>query len=166
MDSDNPRPPVYRFPRQANPSAPVWATWRKVLRRCYTNTRERKLDHPLGKWYNQRITQVWNSVIDPATKLIYIWANTKVRTYERAGRSQKQYRHLRPHHTNSFPRGCVPVSGSFQSGNFIIDGFSLFIPPIETIPEQLIEMRLMNRGVHTTIPENVIAQAIWDSQAI
>jgi hypothetical protein len=24
----------------------------------------------------------------------------------------------------------------------------------------------MNRGVHTTIPENVIAQAIWDSQAI
>jgi hypothetical protein len=27
-------------------------------------------------------------------------------------------------------------------------------------------MQLMNRGVHTTLPMNVIAQAIWDGQAI
>jgi hypothetical protein len=162
----NPRTPVYRVPRQESPSTPVWTTWRKVLRRCYSTTTERKLDHPLGKWYTNRITQVWNSVIDPSTHKIYIWAHGQARIYERSGQSHKQYCHLRPHDSNSFPRGCVPVSSSFQSGSFIISGFSTFTHPTETIPEQLIEMRLMNCGVHTTLPMNVIAQAIWDGQAI
>jgi hypothetical protein len=163
---DSPRSPVHRFPRQASPSAPIWSTWRKVLRRCYSTAREQKLDHPLGKWYTHRITQVWNSVIDPSTHKIYIWAHGQVRIYERAGRSQKQYRHLRPHTSNSFPIGCVPVSGTFQSGSFIISGFSVFTHPVDTIPEQIIEMRLMNRGTHTTIPMNVIAQAIWNGHDI
>ena len=105
--------------------------------------------------------------MDPTTHLIYIWANNKVRVYERKGRSQKQYRHLRPHPTNSFPRDSVPISGSFQSGNFIVSGYSLFTQPTnDTITEQITEMRLMNRGVTTTIPLNVIAQAVWDGQAI
>jgi hypothetical protein len=163
---DLPRPPIHRFPRQDKPSNLVWATWRKVLRRCYATTRERRLDHPLGKWYTNRLTQEWSSVIDPTAHRIYIWSQHTVRVYERAGRSQKQYRHLRPHTSNSFPLGCVPVSGYFQSGYFIISGYSTFTRPLDAIPEQLSEMRLMNRGVRTTLPMNVIAQAIWDGQAI
>ena len=39
-------------------------------------------------------------------------------------------------------------------------------PPLPTNPEQLIEMTLMNCGTLTTTPEAIVAQAIWDGQAI
>ena len=163
---DNPRLPIYRFPRQAKPSPQVWTTWRTVLRRRYSTTRERKLDEPLGRWQKGRITQVWDTAIDPATSLIYMWINRTVRVYERKGRSQKQYRYLKPNTDHSFPRGCVPVSGDFQAGHFVISGYATMTNPTQTPPEQLTEMRLMNRGVHTTIPSTLIAQAIWDGDAI
>ena len=61
---------------------------------------------------------------------------------------------------------AVLVSGDFQSGLFVISGFAPMTPPLPTTPEQLIEMSLMNRGTQTTTPEAIVAQAIWDGQAI
>jgi hypothetical protein len=137
---DNPRTPVHQFPKQAKPSPQVWNTWRTVLRRRYCNTRERKLDTPLGRWHKGCITQVWDTVIDPETSLIYMWINRTVRIYEHKRRSQKQYRYLHPHSTASFPHGCLPVSGEFQAGNFVISGYATMTTPTQNTTEQLNEM--------------------------
>jgi hypothetical protein len=86
-------------------------------------------------------------VIDPHTSLIYIWTDGRVHVYKRKHRSNKQYRHLRPHGHNSFPAGCIPISGTFQAGNFVINGHAPIIhSPTNTSPYP-VEMRLMNRGI-------------------
>jgi hypothetical protein len=160
------RTPTFRFPRQSNPSPTVWNTWKQVLRRCYCTQRDMTLDHPLGLWYRGCITQVWDSVIDPHTSLLYVYSERKVRIYERRGRSQKQYRFLRPHTTASFPLGCVPITIDHQSGYLITLGYATITTPTIAPPEHIIEMRLLNRGVTSNTPEAIVAQAIWDGHAI
>jgi hypothetical protein len=117
-----PRRSVFHYPRQACLSQQVWSTWRKLHRNTYCQTKEQTLDTPLGPWHRGRIQQVWNWVIGPHTTLIYIWKDGHVRIYERKHRNHKQYRHLHPHTHNLFPVGCVPISGDFQAGNFIVNG--------------------------------------------
>jgi hypothetical protein len=118
---DQPWHTTFHFPRQAKPSPKVWAIWRKLLRLRYCQQHTNRIDQPLGPWIRGHITQVWDSAIDPATSLLYIWIDRRVRIYEQQGWSQKQFRYLRPHSTNSFPIGCVPISGHFQAGNFIVN---------------------------------------------
>ena len=161
-----PRSSIFHYPRQERPSPQVWSTWRQLLRATYCHTTERTLDTPLGPWHRGRIQQVWDSVIDPQTSLIYIWTDGRVRVYERKHRSNKQYRHLRPHGHNSFPAGCIPISGTFQSGNFVINGHAPIIPSPTTTSPYPVEMRLMNRGVLRASPKHTIAQSLWNGQAI
>jgi hypothetical protein len=163
---DNPRTPQYRYPRQDKPSPPIWATWRKLLRRRYCTTKEQHLDTPLGQWHHGQVHQVWDSVIDPTTSLIYIWSNGRVRIYKRCGRSQKQYRYQRPHTTNSFPRGSVPISGTHQASDFIITGYATFTSRTPNDASLGNETSLMNRGATHNAPLAILAQAIWDGHAI
>jgi hypothetical protein len=160
------RSPVLHFPRQTSPSPPVWKTWHTLLRRCYSTQRAGKLDVPLGPWHRGQLSQVWDTVIDPTTSLIYIWQANRVRIYEKHGRSQKQYQHLRPHSTNSFPYGCLPVSGEFQSGKFVISGYSHWssTPTQPSTTRQM--LHVLNRGVKSNLPLATVAQAIWDGNAI
>jgi hypothetical protein len=81
--NDNPRPPIFRFPRQDKPSPAVWKTWRKALCLRYSPSNTGRLDQPLGRWHKGRITQVWDTVIDPTTSLIYMWIDRRVRIYEK-----------------------------------------------------------------------------------
>jgi hypothetical protein len=69
---------VYTFPQQECPSSHVWNTWKNLLRRGYCHRSAGRLDQPLGRWYSGRISQVWDTVIDPGTGLLYIWANNWV----------------------------------------------------------------------------------------
>jgi hypothetical protein len=105
-------------------------------------------------------------VIDPTTSLIYIWQQGKVRIYERQGWSNKRYRYLRPHQHASFPRGCLPISGTLQAGFFVTSGYATITSPTPHPSAQLNEMQIMHRGVQTTTPCPVIAQSIWDGLAI
>jgi hypothetical protein len=88
--------------------------------------------------------------------------------YKRHGRSQKQYHRLQPHHTNSFPRGCLPISGEFQSGKFIISGYVHWSAPIVPIltTQSDISNTTMNRGIRSNIPLATVAQSIWDGHAM
>ena len=107
---------------------------------------------PLGQWYHGSITQTWNTVIDPQTTNIYIWSQGHVHIYEHQGHSKKQYHHLCPHATNSFPLECIPVTSEFQAGNFIISGFTkLTSPPSTTIPNYTTEHRVMHHSTHHSI---------------
>jgi hypothetical protein len=124
MQGNQVRSSVHIYPRQDCPSPWVWNTWNNLLCHGYCHQSARRLDQPLGRWYRGHVSQVWDTVLEPTTGLLYIWMNNRVRVYECHGRSRKQYRHLRPHPTNSFPVGCIPVSGIFQSGRFIISGYS------------------------------------------
>jgi hypothetical protein len=87
--TENPRSPIFRFPRQERPrDAKVLSTWTCIIRLCYSKANSRILDTPLGPWYRGRINQVWNSVIDPSTGKVYIWTQGHVRLYDRRSRSQ------------------------------------------------------------------------------
>jgi hypothetical protein len=89
---DPPWRTTFQFPRQEKPSPQeVWATWRKLLRTRYCQTHPTRLAQPLGRWFCRQLTQVWDTVINPAMFLIYIWIDQRVCLYERQGRSQKQY---------------------------------------------------------------------------
>jgi hypothetical protein len=65
----NPRKPVFRFPHQERPrAANVIATWKRVIRLCYSQADSRVLDkQPLGSRYKGRVNQVLDAVIDPTT---------------------------------------------------------------------------------------------------
>ena len=68
--------------------------------------------------------------------------------------------------TNSFPLGCVPISGQFQIRTFITMGFVKFTRKPSTTSTILPNQQLMHLGTrhHTSLP--ITAQAIWDGQAI
>ena len=114
----------FTFSIQSQPGNTVWKTWKRLLQICFCSGTNNNLTTPLGKWYCGCIMQVWNMVIDPHTLLIYVWGhNNDVWIYERQGRSMKKYRYMWPNLMNSFHLGCVPVSGQFQAGTFIITGY-------------------------------------------
>ena len=125
-----------------------------------------KLHNPLGPWFWGWIHQVWNTAIDPWTLQIYIWLNGCVHVYERQGQSKKQYQYLRPHTSKSFPMGCVPVSGLFQAGTFVINGFAPMTSPPSTPDNYIHDQSIMHHGTHQATTSMMIAQAIWDGQAI
>jgi hypothetical protein len=54
-----------------------------------------KLDLPLGRWYKGRVSQVWNTAIEPKTRLIYIWNG--------AQQANIQYKYNRPIQVTAFP---------------------------------------------------------------
>lgn len=62
--------------------------------------------------------------------------------------------------------GCVPVSGSFQAGTFVIHGYASINSPILTTANSVHDQSIMHRGTHHTASPMMIAQAIWDGQAI
>ena len=62
--------------------------------------------------------------------------------------------------------GCVPVSGFFQAGKFIIQGYTSMIPPPTTPDNTEIDHRMMHCGTLCKLHPTTIAQAIWDGQAI
>ena len=153
--------------RQTKPATGVWQTWQRLLHLGFCDGTKGNLNRPLGKWFCGRITQIWNTVIDPQTTLIYVWDDDNtVRIYERQGSSTKRYRYLRTHLTKSFPIRCVPISGTFQSGMFLTNGFTKFTQPPPTTSTILPDQQLMHLGTrhHTSLPDT--AQAIWDGQAI
>jgi hypothetical protein len=107
----NPRPSMLRFPRQDRPrAANVLATWRRIIRLCYSPSSTLAIERPLGPWKKGCITQIWNSVIDTATGLVHIYMNHRVYTYERHSRSE--YRYVRPTNACAFPITSVPISGT------------------------------------------------------
>ena len=125
-----------------------------------------KLSEPLGQWYKGHVQQTWNTVLDPNNKNVYIWDQGCVCIYERQGRSQKCYQYIKPHRTNSFPIGCIPVTGNFQAGQFIIDGSLSFThSPISMNPATN-DRQLMLRGTQHTTPLHIATQSLWDGQAI
>lgn len=156
------------LPLLSKPIPPVWKTWRTLLLRCYSTQRAGKLDVPLGPWQHRgQISQVWDTVIDPTTSLTYIWQANHLRVYEKYGRSQKQYRHLlRPHSTNSFPYGCLPVSGEFQSGKFVISGYSNWSSNLIQPSTTRKALHILNHGVKSNLPLATVAQATWDGDSI
>lgn len=106
--TENPRKSVFRFPRQERPQAAyILATWKRIIRLCYSQTTTRRLDNLMGAWTKGRIRQVWDTVIDPHTGIIYRWHQGTVRQYEQRSRSQYQYRRTSP--DNAFPINCTPV---------------------------------------------------------
>jgi len=162
----NPRQPTHRFPRQDKPSPDIISTWRNVIRRCFATSKECILDEPLGLWYAGRISQVWNTVIDPSTAMIYQWQGGRVLTYERLPRSRSRYRYLRRQRESTFPLGSVPISTSFQAGNLIIRGFHKATAPPIASTESEMEMMNMNRGALSRVPLDEVAMAFWDGNAI
>ena len=110
--------------------------------------------------------QVWNSVIEPHTSHIYIWDNDTVCIYEWQGCSTKQYQYLQPHTMASFPIGCIPISGHFQVGTFITNGYVKITVPPALQCTTLSDQYLMHHGTQCNTPLPIVAQAIWDGQAI
>ena len=121
---DRPCTSTFTFPIQTSPASTKWKMWQQLLQLCYCSGTNNTLTTPLGKWYCSQIMKVWNMVSDPHKLLIYIWDHDNdVRIYEQQGQSMKKYRYMQPNLMNSFPLGCVPVSGQFQAGTFIITGY-------------------------------------------
>ena len=67
---------------------------------------------------------------------------------------------------NSFPLGCVPVSGQFQAGTFIINGYVTTTQQLPSTSATIPDQQLMHHGTHHNTPLPVTAQAIWDGQVI
>lgn len=65
-------PSQHIFPCQECPSSRIWKTWNTLLRHGYCQHSAGKLDRTLGPWYHGKISQVWNTVLDPLMTLIYI----------------------------------------------------------------------------------------------
>ena len=86
--------------------------------------------------------------------------------YEWQGRSTKQYQYLRPHPMQSFPIGCIPISGQFQASTFLTNGYVNITLPLTLPCTTLTDQHLLHHGTQcqTTLP--LTAQAIWDGQAI
>jgi hypothetical protein len=148
--TDNPWPTVFRFPRQDRPRAAyIIATWTRIIRLCYAQHDNCRLDAPLGDWHTNRIRQVWDTVIDPDSGIVYRWKDGIVRQYEI--RSRNQYQFQRTSNTNSFPLHCVPISGRFQSGLFVTSGHTRKAAT-PTPPPTPDPMQLMIRGVLINCP--------------
>jgi hypothetical protein len=58
------------------------------------------------------------------------------------------------------------VTGTFQAGQFIIDGSLPFTSPPVTINTATNDRQIMLRGTQHTTPIHIATQAIWDGQAI
>ena len=113
------------------------------------------------------MTQTPNTILDLDNKQIFIWDQGCIRIYERQGRSQKRYQYVRPHRHNSFPIGCIPVTGTFQAGQFIIDGSLPFTSlPVTLNAATNDRQTIMLRGIQHTTLIHITTQAIWDGQAI
>jgi hypothetical protein len=90
------------FPRQERPrAANVIETWKRVKRLCYSQAASAVLDNPLGPWHQGCVNQVWNTVIDPKTGLLYVWDIGRVSLYEQ--RSRYWYRYVRILNVSMFP---------------------------------------------------------------
>jgi hypothetical protein len=90
-----------------------------------------------------------------------------VRIYEQNGCSSKQYRHLGPHTPKSFPYGCVPVSGTFQSGHFLINSYMKWTKaPAISSTIYTPDLQQMHHEILTSVPLATIAAALWEGQAI
>jgi len=162
----NPRQPTHRFPRQDKPSPDVISTWRNVIRRCFATTKDCILDEPLGLWFEGRISQVWNTVIDPTTALIYQWQGGRVLKYERIPRSRSRYRYLHRQRESTFPIRSIPILTSFQAGNLIISGFHKATAPPIASTESEMAMLNMNRRALSCISLDEVGTAFWDGNAI
>jgi hypothetical protein len=164
----NPRKPVFRFPQQERPTASyVLATWHRIIRLCYAPVETKVLERPMGKWYKGCINQVWDTVVDPNTSIVYMWINGHVRMYRRRRRHRLQYRFVQVLHHSTFPRGCVPISGQLQCAIFHADGYAKMTPmPRAIIPVHVSEMKNMNRNVKRNEKPETIARAIWEGKAI
>ena len=68
--------------------------------------------------------------------------------------------------TKSFPIGCVPISGHFQAGTFIINGYVTTATMPTSTPTMITDQQLMHHGTKCTTPLLITAQVIWDGQAI
>jgi hypothetical protein len=83
---ENPRKPVFLFPRQERPTASyvIIATWHRLIRLCYAPIETKVLERPMGKWYKGCINQVWDTVVDPNNNsIVYMWINGHIRMYQR-----------------------------------------------------------------------------------
>ena len=122
MGQEWPRSSKFIFPTQSCPSKLVWNTWSRLLCLCLCRGSAMKLSEPLGRWYKGQRTQTWNTVLEPKSMQIFIWDQGCVYIYKHQGQSKKWHWYVWPHNHNSFPIGCIPVTGKFQAGQFIIDG--------------------------------------------
>ena len=60
----------------------------------------------------------------------------------------------------------VPISGQLQCAIFHATGYANMKRSRATIPEQVIEMEIMNRGVQQDeLSETSIARAVWEGKA-
>jgi len=60
----------------------------------------------------------------------------------------------------------VPISGTFEHGNFITHGFAETTRAPAGTNKQEVEMVAMNRGVITHVPRAKVAKAIWEGKAM
>jgi hypothetical protein len=154
---------TFRLPRQERPRASnVIATWKRIIRLCYSPAETHALERPMGRWYKGCINQVWDTVVDPDNGLVYMWINGRVRMYER--RQRHQYRYVRTLRHSNFPLGCVPISGRLQCGIFHSTGYAKMKPSQATVAEHVIEMKNMNRGVRQVELSETIARAIGEGK--
>jgi hypothetical protein len=160
-----PRKSVMCFPRQERPSAAnVIATWKRVMRICYSQAASRSLDRPMGPWHKGKISQVWNTVINPTTGIVHIWREGKVYMYEK--RTRSQYRYVRLAMYSTFPINSVPISGTLHAGIFTTGGYSQIERHCEPTQPHVKAFRIMNRGVMINDTRESISRSIWEGKAI
>jgi hypothetical protein len=87
----NPRPSITTYPQQAKPAPHAWAIWRCLLRITYCQSKDCKLDRPMGRWYIGNLNQIWDTVINLTTALLYVWRTVKVKVYEKHGQGHKWF---------------------------------------------------------------------------
>jgi hypothetical protein len=177
-DNSNPRSSKLIYPNQQRPDSTVWRSFVKQLREAFTTNNafngnntptSTKLRRPLGKWYKGRILQAWNQVYDNATDTVYSFdpAHKSVRKFNRPRHNGQRFRHTISAESVSFPINCIPISGKFESGFFIIDSrnnASITPPPAPRSNNDSIQRML--RGLVNHVPLDEIATAIWNGDAI
>jgi hypothetical protein len=88
------------------------------------------------------LNQVWDTVIDPNSNIIYMWINGHVQMYQCRGQHRLQYQFVHILQHSRFPRGCaVPISGQLQCAIFHADGYAMMTMPTANIPGHVSEMK-------------------------
>jgi len=140
----------------------------RILRKCFKAGTNNVLRHPLGRWYKGRIQQEWPQVFSPETQRVYVYKAQTVRYYERRLPRQKRFRYVHRTPTAAIPKDAVPISGHFEQGYFIADSAIIAQttqPPMLTDPETT-RIESMLRGTRFHVPTQVLANALWNGDAI